>query len=285
MFTQNPNTIVTLETYKGWFFVITTSVLLFAFLIRLFNQIIKQNDELKTAKEKAEKFNYLKTEFLAQMSHEIRTPINAILSSANLIKQETENELKSELKEFFPIINSAGNRIIRTIDSILNMSELQLGTYEPSFKEFSLNKSVLENLFQEFKPIAERKGLKIIKVIESVDDILKADLYSIEQLFSNLIHNAIKYTDKGFIEIKTYRNGKDKLCVDVKDTGVGISDEFIDEIFHTFRQEHQGYSRKFEGNGLGLALVKKYCEINNAEVSVKSKKNVGSTFTVEFSLQ
>ena len=101
------------------------------------------------------------------------------------------------------------------------------------------------------------------------------DYYSINQLFINLIDNALKYTLEGHVEIQINRNIKGNLVVDIIDTGIGISEEYLDKIFEIFTQEESGYSRKFEGNGLGLALVKKYCSLNNAEISVKSQKGKG----------
>ncbi|MGE5412052.1 MAG: ATP-binding protein, partial [Clostridiales bacterium] len=97
-----------------------------------------------------------------------------------------------------------------------------------------------------------------------------------------LVDNAIKYTNSGEINIQLYRTDNGSLCVDVCDTGIGMSKEFLEKLFTPFSQEEQGYKRRFEGNGLGLALVKKYCEFNSAVIMVRSKKNAGSTFTVIF---
>lgn len=245
-------------------------------------EIKNLQNELIKAKETAEKANYLKSEFLAQMSHEIRTPINAILNSASLIKEESARYSNSEVQEFFPVIDSASKRIIRTIDSILNMSELQTGSYNPEFKKFNLVRDILDHLYLEFKSLAVSKKLKYNLIINTNNTDLFADFYSIQQTFSNLIDNAIKYTDAGSVDIIVYRNQHNKLCVDVKDTGMGIAKEFIPEIFDAFRQEHQGYSRKYDGNGLGLALVKNYCKINNSEINLSSEKDFGTTFTLTF---
>ena len=245
-------------------------------------EIKNLQNELIKAKELAERADYLKTEFLAQMSHEIRTPINAILNSANLIKEETYDYMNSEVKEFFPVIDSASKRIIRTIDSILNMSELQIGSYTPQYKRINAEQEIIEKLYFEFKSLAISKGLRFDVICETKDVSIIADTYSIEQIFTNLIDNAIKYTERGSIEIRIYRNQLYKLCVDVKDTGIGISEDFFPLLFEPFRQEQQGYTRSFEGNGLGLALVKNYCKVNNAEISVQSEKGVGTTFTVTF---
>lgn len=245
-------------------------------------EIKNLQNELLNAKEVAERADYLKTEFLAQMSHEIRTPINAILNAANLIQEESYGYMNNEVKDFFPVIDSASKRIIRTIDLILNMSELQIGSYTPQYKRIDVEKEIIEKLYFEFKSPAISKGFRFDVLCKTEDVSIIADAYSMEQIFTNLIDNAIKYTERGSIEIRIYRNQLYKLCVDIKDTGIGISKEFLPLLFEPFRQEQQGYTRRFEGNGLGLALVKNYCKVNNAEISVQSEKGLGSTFTVTF---
>lgn len=101
-------------------------------------------------------------------------------------------------------------------------------------------------------------------------------------MFANLIDNGIKYTKDGHVEIKVYNDNEGTLCADIKDTGIGISSEFLPTMFTPFSQEEQGYTRKFDGNGLGLALVKRYCDLNDAIVKVSSVKGEGTTFTVKF---
>jgi len=236
-------------------------------------------EELKKAKEEAEKSDRLKSEFLAQMSHEIRTPINAMLSFTSLLKEEIYDSVDEDLKESFSIIANAGKRLIRTIDLILDMADVQAGSYDYNPQEIDINE-VLQKLIVEFSLAAKEKGLQLKSNLKNEKCIKKVDEYTIRQIFSNLIDNAIKYTDEGFVEVSTSTKN-DKLIVEVHDSGIGISEENQSVIFEPFRQEHQGYSRKFEGNGLGLALVKNYCEMNNATISVKSKKGEGSTFIVE----
>ena len=123
--------------------------------------------------------------------------------------------------------------------------------------------------------------MEVIK--ESEETTLKVDEYSVNQIFNNLIDNAIKYTKAGTVEIKIYNNPHGFLCVDISDTGIGISKQYHKRLFEPFTQEQQGYTRQYEGSGLGLALVKKYCEINEASVELESKKDKGSRFTITFS--
>jgi len=109
---------------------------------------------------------------------------------------------------------------------------------------------------------------------------LKTDEYAILQIVSNLVDNAIKYTDKGIICVRAEKYYDNGLIIKIIDTGIGMSDIFLPKLFNSFTQEEQGYTRSYDGNGLGMALVKKYCDVISAEISVVSKKNIGSTFTI-----
>ncbi|MBI9070973.1 MAG: ABC transporter substrate-binding protein [Melioribacteraceae bacterium] len=233
------------------------------------------------AKEKAEYSEKLKTDFLAQMSHEIRTPINTIFNFLSLIKEEVFNKVSDDVQQCFYLMNGAGKRIIRTIDLILNMSQFQEGTYEAKFSKFDLYEKVLHNLFLEYKKLSNEKGLQFLFNNDISNYQIFADEYTIGQIFQNLVDNAVKYTESGKIEITVNRDG-DFLVVEISDTGIGIANEYLPNLFDSFSQEEKGYTRKYEGNGLGLALVKSYCDLNKAEISVKSEKNVGTSFTVKF---
>jgi PAS domain S-box-containing protein len=234
------------------------------------------------AKNEAEKADRMKTEFLAQMSHEIRTPINTLLSFSSLIREDIKDVINEQLKEYFTYQLNAGKRIIRTIDLILNMSEIQTGSFKTSFKRLNLL-SILHDLFNEFKSIAFERNLELKLNKQSDDYLVYADEYSVSQIFGNLINNAIKYTPQGEIELNVFRDDNNAI-VEIKDSGIGISDEYLQEIFEPFTQEEQGYTRRFEGSGLGLALVKKYCDLNNLGISVDSVKGKGTSFSISFEL-
>ena len=246
------------------------------------SSIEEKSYELVKAKENAEKADSLKTHFLTQISHEIRTPLNTIVSSISLIK-ETLSEIEyDERKEIFAMIYSGSNRIIRTIDLILNMSEVQAGSYEPSIERLKLIEDVLKPVIYDLQHLAIQKDLKLELVnYASEDTTIYADSYATSQIFVNLIDNALKYTREGYISINISEDAG-SVNVDVIDTGIGISEDYLNELFVPFTQEERGYTRRFDGNGLGLALVKKYCELNNAQISVESGKGKGSKFSVRF---
>jgi len=239
-------------------------------------------EDLVTARNKAEEAVRVKSEFLAQISHEIRTPLNSILSFSSLLKSELKKHLSPDLEEAFSYIERGGNRLTRTIDLILNVSNSQNNQYKIKLEEVDLLNQILVPLVKEFNETANGKGIKLI-LCKSVGKIrLVCDQYSVNQLFSNLLENAIKYTQNGSVKIRGFQNEYGRPQVDVEDTGIGISDEYMPKIFDPFSQEEQGYTRTYEGIGLGLSLVKSYAELNNAEIKVQSKKDVGTTFSVIF---
>jgi PAS domain S-box-containing protein len=234
------------------------------------------------AKELAEKSNKLKTEFLAQMSHEIRTPVNSILSFSTMLKDEVEHKVDEDLQSCFGILENAGKKIIRTIDLLMNISEIQSNSYLYKPVKFDLYKDVLMELFIEFRNLAKEKNLDFEIKVGTDDTHIVADKFSIIQIFSNLLDNAIKFTQHGKVQVKLYRDLSNTLNAAVIDTGVGIEEEVLPSLFEPYTIEEQIYSRKFEGNGLGLLLVKKYCDLNNAKVKVQSLKNKGTTFNITF---
>ena len=239
----------------------------------------KQEQQLIIAKENAEKSDKLKSEFLAQMSHEIRTPLNNILTYTSVLKEEFEEKLPEGLESTFQVIDSSSQRLIRTIELILNLSRIQTGNFEASFEKLDLEKDLLEDIILEFYSKAKNKNILLNYKNKSENCLIYADKYSMGQIFINIIDNALKYTDSGKINVDVY-NKHTKVCVDITDTGIGISPEYISELFDPFSQEDTGMTRHFEGIGLGLALVKKYAEINKTDIKVNSEKGKGSTFTI-----
>ncbi len=252
------------------------------YYIAIFQDITKrklQEEQLIIAKEKAEKSDKLKTEFLAQMSHEIRTPLNNILTYTSILKEEFEDKLPEGIESAFDVIDNSSQRLIRTIELILNLSRVQTGNFETKFEVFDLHKDLLEDLTLEFFSRAKMKNLSFVYENNSTNTLTYADKYSLGQVFINLFDNAIKYTEKGGIQI-ILNELNNKISVSISDTGIGISPQYLPNIFNPFSQEKFDQDKIFEGTGLGLALVKKYVEINKAEIKVVSEKWKGSTFTV-----
>ncbi len=248
-----------------------------------FSSAIKRHNfenELIKAKKEAEIADKTKSEFLAQISHEIRTPLNNIVNFNTLIKEQLKNNIDDEIQECFDVIDSASKRLIRTIGLILNLSELHTGSYKKHVTNFDIYTDVLEKLYLENRFCAKERNILFKLTNNAKSTIVQADKYSIEQIFGNLIDNSLKYTSKGKIEITIENDSNNQIVIKVSDTGIGIAEEYLPNIFKYFSQEEGGYSRKYDGNGIGLSLVKEYCDLNNIQIEVNSKKNVGTTFTL-----
>lgn len=240
--------------------------------------IRKAQTELTIALEKAKESDRLKSAFLAQMSHEIRTPLNVILPSIPIIGAELGNK-DDEMREILRSVENAGKRLHRTIDMILSMSAVQSGNYKPDYTTFNIVEE-LKVLTSEFKSLAEEKRLKLLFQNTSSNSEVIADKYTVIQIFQNLLGNAVKYTNKGYIKVSVEDSGEGKIVVHVEDSGIGISSKYLNHLFTPFSQEDVGQKRKYEGNGLGLALVKEYVDLNKGTITVQSQKNRGSIFSV-----
>jgi signal transduction histidine kinase len=235
--------------------------------------------DLKEALLKAEESKKMKEFFLAQISHEIRSPLNVIVGYSDLLGEELKGTDREDLTQILKSVKNNSKRLYRTFDLLLNMSQIHAGGYDARFEKVNII-ALLNTVYSEYISLAEEKGLRMI-LNSTLEEpvIVYCDHYSITQVFVNLIDNSIKYTNEGSIEIKIYKNNSD-ICVDVADTGKGMSKEFTDRLFIPFTQEEMGYTRRFDGTGLGLAISNSFAAINNAKIKVISEKGVGTTFTI-----
>ncbi len=243
-------------------------------------ELKKVEENLNKALKKAEESEELKTNFLLQVSHEIRSPLMALLGFSELVREEI-NGSNSNLDYAFKSIQNSGKRIYRTIDLTLNMSRILTGDYIVNSQRLNVTEAI-NKLLLDFIPAAKEKGLSIVFEDKAENAVIATDNYSFELIIQNLIDNAIKYTVKGGVTIRTRFDEEGNFKVDVEDTGIGISEEYRDRIYKPFSQEEMGYNRPFDGMGLGLALVKNLCNMLNATVSYVSEKNKGTTFSVIF---
>ncbi|MCL5028223.1 MAG: transporter substrate-binding domain-containing protein [Bacteroidetes bacterium] len=274
--------ILSLITGLIYFWIKSLRMLVFKKTIELRKEIeehVKTEKELKIQKEKAEESDRLKSEFLAQISHEIRTPLNVILSYVSLIEIEFNDYLKDNASEIIYSINEASQRLLRTVTSILDMSLLRVNNYKADFEIININE-MIEHLFKNFNKIAKKKKLNIDLQEEISNTLIRGDHYTTLKLFENIIDNSIKYTEKGNINIKIGKAQGSKITVEIRDTGIGIAKEYLSKIFEPFTQESTGDTRKFDGNGLGLALVKEYAAINNYEIKIESEKGIGTAVLI-----
>jgi signal transduction histidine kinase len=252
----------------------------------IMGKIIKDNfdrleahAELVLQKEKAEQSNRLKDIFIANISHEIRTPLNAILGFISIIEDEAVDRFSEEERVYFQRINQSGQRLTRTVDEILNYSRLLIKDLNLNIVEINLP-TLIDALIQESKaahpyhaaPVSFENLLGTI--------ILNLDEFCIRNIISNLLDNALKYTESGTITVKLDVDDARRIIIVISDTGIGMSEEFLMKIFEPYSQEDTGFSRRYEGVGLGLSIVKRLCDIMKAEISVASIKGLGSSFTI-----
>jgi|GEM_PF-1993823 len=238
---------------------------------------VNYEEKLIEAKENAEKASRIKDDFLVGISHEIRTPVSIIMNYVSLLRFEFDDEIDAELEQIFNSINVGGMRLVRTIEMLINMSEIKSNTYQVIIKEINIIESVLNKLYLDLKPQANLKNINFIFPTENIIKPIYSDIYAITQILTHLVDNAIKFTNEGKVEVTITQ--KDDNCIEIKviDTGVGMDQKYVDSIFTPFSQEETGYKRKFDGNGLGMTLIKSYCDLINASIKVYSQKNIGTT--------
>jgi PAS domain S-box-containing protein len=239
----------------------------------------RSRDELIKAKETAEEMNKLKTTFLANMSHELRTPMVGILGYTEILKQEIT---VPELSEMAEEINLSANRLLETLDLILDLSKVEANKSDIQASLINIGDSVV-SFVKSFENSANKKNvsLKIIIKDEQVYSFL--DERILRSIVNNLVSNAIKFTEKGTVSIQVDKNDRKALII-VSDTGIGIPEDSHQLIFEEFRQVSEGLNRGFEGSGLGLSITKRFTELMDGTISVKSQVGKGSTFTVSFPL-
>nr|WP_319272874.1 PAS domain S-box protein [uncultured Draconibacterium sp.] len=248
--------------------------------MRRFLEQRREKEELVKAKMKAEESDRLKSAFLSNMSHEIRTPMNGILGFTELLQQP--NLDAPNQKKFLNIIQRSSNRLLKTVNDIIEISKIESGEFSVSEEKVNVIKH-LDNLVSSFMPEANAKGLEIEirNEIPYSNFIINSDKIKLSSILSNLIKNAIKYTEKGFIKVG-FKLIENDLVFSCLDSGIGIPENRQEAIFNRFEQADIEDKRAFEGSGLGLAIVKSYVEMLNGRIWVESEVDKGSVFYVAF---
>ncbi len=246
-------------------------------LLELHNQLKEKADELEIQKEKAEEGTRLKSHFLASMSHELRTPMNSILGLTELILED--RNLRGKNRERMEVVLKSGKRLMNLINDILDLSKIEAGKMEIHNEEVPLDES-LKDLENSILPLASQKEItfKLIKNI-NVDIIISTDRNKVTQVLFNLLGNAVKFTETGFVELHVSSINNKQLKFDIIDSGIGISEKDQSVIFEEFRQLDSSTARKYNGTGLGLAICKKIAELLGGSLTLKSELGKGSAFT------
>ncbi|MBI9071321.1 MAG: PAS domain-containing protein [Melioribacteraceae bacterium] len=264
---------------KIWSEVEKSNIQTFANFLGFFFKRIEYENEIKYILEETKKADKLKGDFLAQISHEIRTPINSILSFIQLLQSEIRDTLPEELGTTFDFIDRGSKRLVRTIDMMLQMAEIQAECYDITTKRIFINKEYLKKIVANHKFDASDKQIAVNIVQSSGGINLDSDENAVYSIINNIVDNAVKFTTKGFVNLIVKESS-----IIIEDSGIGMSEEYLSKLFIPFSQEENGYTRTYEGNGLGLAIAKNYADFINAEINVKSKKNIGSTFIINFNI-
>ncbi len=243
---------------------------------------IKSQEELIRAKETAEAAVIAKSRFVATMSHEIRTPLNGVIGMANLLQQ---TNLSERQQDYADTIQKSGQSLMVLINDILDYSKLESGKLILEEQRADIREIIFE-VCSLLRPHAEKKGLKLtLEVDQQVPDFFSLDIARLKQMLLNLIGNAVKFTDKGFVKVvcrsqNLYEQWY-QLNIDIIDSGIGIPADKINSLFELFSQVDSSTSRKYGGTGLGLTISRQIAELMNGSILVSSKPQSGSTFTIQ----
>lgn len=250
------------------------------------DKFYSQKQELEEARARAEESSMLKTSLIANMSHELRTPMTGIIGFSEMLKDMLQS---SEYTEVIQNILDSSRRLMRTLDSILNLSIFESGKMNIKNIRMDIMDAAEEtkSIFKQYADSYKDKNLEC-KFSNEGNVKVYVNRYLFSEIITNLIDNAFKFTKEGFVSVsvQTVKNKDNKrfAAIIVKDTGIGIAPEHQDMIFHEFRQVSEGYNRTFEGIGLGLSLCKKMAEFMSGKIFIRSELNTGSEFSIIFPL-
>ena len=249
------------------------------------NDTQKLNDKLEIALKKAEDASLAKTRFLSNMSHDIRTPMNAILGYAQLMVNELKGKNLPEISEYLKKLQQSGNLLLSIINNVLDMAQIESGRMEID-ENYGRIEDIWQTLFEVFGDEAKKKNLVLQYTINVEHENILTDTTKVKEIFVNILSNAIKYTSSGgsvkvsVDELPCDEAGYMMVRTRVSDTGIGMSQEYLTNIFEAFTRERNATKSKITGSGLGMSIVKKYVDLLGGIIDVESELGKGSTFTV-----
>lgn len=243
-------------------------------------RIAERTAELAVARDQALAANRTKSVFLANMSHELRTPLNAIIGYCELLAEIADEKNYEEAKADLQNIHVAGTHLLKIINNVLDLSKIEAGKVEFEITEFNVS-DLIQEVVSNVRPLVDRNANTI--EVEFPDDLgtMYADKTKVRQILINIMGNAAKFTENGFISLKVEKQKiGSNIVFSIADTGIGISEKNRVKLFDEFTQADASTTRKFGGTGLGLSISKHHCELMGGDIILESQLGKGSTFTV-----
>ncbi len=241
-------------------------------------ELAQQNGELEIQKNQLKEASRLKTTFLSNMSHELRTPLNSVIALSGVLNRRLQNQIPDDEYSYIGIIERNGRHLLTLINDILDISRIEAGREEVEINEFDINDAISE-VVEMIQPQANERKIELVQHKSENKILLQSDNKKMRHILQNLIANAVKFTEKGSVEVRV-TNADKRINVSIKDTGIGMPEEHLLHIFDEFRQADSSTSRRFGGTGLGLAIARKYARLLGGEITVTSEPDKGSVFTV-----
>lgn len=244
------------------------------------NDLLNAKSALESQAEQVEQASRYKSDFLANMSHELRTPLNSSLILAKLLAENGDGNLTEDQVQYARTIESSGKDLLNLINDVLDLSKIEAGHMVINPEQIYLS-TIQDNLRSVFEPMASQKGITLtLESQEGIPDTIETDSQRLEQVLKNLLSNALKFTEQGFVSFKILPGPDGRVAFEVKDTGIGISPEKQQTIFDPFFQADGTTARKYGGTGLGLSISQNLIRLLGGEIKLESELEKGSTFTV-----
>ncbi len=248
--------------------------------IRRQNEELRRiNQELQVGRDLALNASRLKSQFLANMSHELRTPLNSIIGYTQFVLDDQERPVTGDQREDLGRVLKSARHLLDLINGVLDLARIESGRESVSISRFTLS-DLMDSVIDAVTPMAKGKGLSVDCRFEDVLPELQTDEKKLRQILLNLLANAVKFTEHGSIRIDCQRDGADFVRIVVRDSGIGIPSEHLDDIFNEFHQVDPSIHKQYGGTGLGLAIVRRLVELLKGAIQVESSIGEGSTFTV-----
>ena len=249
-------------------------------LISQNQELEQQRQQIELQNEKLKEVSQLKSDFLAIMSHELRTPMNAIMGFSQMLMLQRHGSLTAKQKQMVERIFNNGQNLLTLLNEVLDFSKIESGSFQLYLEQFDLA-ALITVTSEELGSLAVGKNLTLQTELQLKNPLVVNDRASLRRILVNLISNAIKFTDSGGVWVEATEISPELVAISVKDTGIGIPEQDLENIFEAFRQVDQSITRRYSGTGLGLAITDSLVKMMKGKIEVESELGKGSTFRVE----